>query len=101
MCSAYNKKGWFFKGFFFVLIFTAVLSFIMMLLWNWLMPMIFGITTITFFQSAGLLILSKILLTGLGRRPSPYFYSRRKYWHQKFEKEAADDENENTSKNNI
>ena len=92
MCGAYNKKRWFFKGFFFVLIFIAVLSLAVMLLWNWLMPMIFGITTITYFQAVGLLILSKILLTGVGKRPSPYSYSRRKYWHERFEKENKEEE---------
>jgi len=34
---------------------------IVMLLWNWLMPPIFGLSTITFWQSWGLVILSHIL----------------------------------------
>lgn len=33
----------------------------LMLLWNWLMPTIFGLTTVTFWQSFGLLFLSSIL----------------------------------------
>lgn len=32
-----------------------------MLLWNWLMPMLFGLKVITFWQSFGLLILSSLL----------------------------------------
>lgn len=35
--------------------------FVLMLLWNWLMPMIFGLVTITYFQSIGLYLLSGIL----------------------------------------
>ncbi|HPG40107.1 MAG TPA: hypothetical protein PLP19_10085 [bacterium] len=31
------------------------------LLWNWLMPTIFGLATITFWQAWGLLVLSHIL----------------------------------------
>ena len=33
-------------------------------LWNWLMPVIFGLKTITFLQALGLVVLSKILLGG-------------------------------------
>ena len=32
-----------------------------MLLWNWLMPEIFGLTTLTFFQSWGLMMLCALL----------------------------------------
>ena len=34
-------------------------------LWNWLMPSIFGLKTITFLQALGLVVLSKILLGGI------------------------------------
>ena len=37
-------------------------GFIVMLLWNWLMPVIFGLTTITIWQSFGLILLSSFLL---------------------------------------
>jgi len=95
MCGAYNKRRWFFKGFIFALVFIAVLSLVLLLLWNWLMPAIFGIPTITYIQAAGLLILSKILLTGVGKRPGHYYYNRRKYWHEKFENPDMDNENQN------
>ena len=36
-------------------------------LWNWLMPAIFGLRTITFVQALGLLVLSKILFGGFHR----------------------------------
>jgi len=32
-----------------------------MLLWNWLMPLIFGLTTLTFWQSFGLMLLCSFL----------------------------------------
>lgn len=38
--------------------------FVVMLLWNALMPAIFGLPYITYLQAAGLLILSKVLLGG-------------------------------------
>jgi hypothetical protein len=40
-----------------------------MLLWNWLMPCIFGLAAISFWQALGLLVLSRILFGGIGGRP--------------------------------
>jgi hypothetical protein len=39
---------------------------IVMHLWNWLMPALFGLKLITFWQAIGLLILARILVGGLG-----------------------------------
>ena len=39
---------------------------IVMHLWNWLMPAIFGLKIITFWQAIGLLILARILVGGMG-----------------------------------
>ena len=44
-----------------VLIAAAVLAFVGMLLWNWLMPMIFGLPTIGYFEFWGLCILASII----------------------------------------
>lgn len=50
----------------FGLAFIVVFGGCVMLLWNWLMPEIFGLPSISFWQSAGLLLLCKILFGGLG-----------------------------------
>ena len=43
-----------------------------MYLWNWLIPAIFGLRTITYFQAVGLLILSRVLFGGFpGRHGRP------------------------------
>ncbi|PYT59849.1 MAG: hypothetical protein DMG46_08670 [Acidobacteria bacterium] len=55
----------------------AVLSFVVMRLWNWLTPALFGWHVITFWQALGILILSKILLGGFRGRPGPHMYWRR------------------------
>lgn len=56
----------------------ALLSFIVMLLWNWLMPALFGWRLITYWQALGILVLSKILFGGLRGRPGPRMYWRRR-----------------------
>src|SRR5437867_12081315 len=55
----------------------AVLSFVVMRLWNWLTPALFGWHVITFWQALGILILSKILLVGFRGRPGTHMYWRR------------------------
>jgi hypothetical protein len=62
------------KGKFFLKCFVAGIvavlffSWITMLLWNWLVPVLFNGPQISFVQALGLLILTKILTFGFGRR---------------------------------
>ena len=44
--------------------FLALFAAITMWLWNWLMPTIFNLPTIGFWQAAGILILAQILFKG-------------------------------------
>ncbi len=54
----------------FVALAATVFSFVVMQLWNWLMPVIFGLHLISFWQALGLLVLSKILFSGFRGRPA-------------------------------
>jgi hypothetical protein len=47
-----------------VIVIAVVVGFVVMHLWNWLMPPVFGLKPITYLQALGLLLLSKILLGG-------------------------------------
>jgi hypothetical protein len=53
----------------FAVLAVPLFGFLVMWLWNWLMPAVFGLRAINFWQAFGLLILSKILLTGFHGRP--------------------------------
>ena len=46
---------------------AILFGFVIMWLWNWLMPELFGLTTLTYWQAVGLFILLKLLLGGCGR----------------------------------
>jgi hypothetical protein len=46
---------------------AAAFGYVVMHLWNWLMPPIFGLRALTFTQALGLLVLSKILFGGIHR----------------------------------
>ena len=47
----------------------ALIGLIVMSLWNWLMPALFGWKVVTFWQAIGLVILSKILFGGFRGGP--------------------------------
>ena len=48
---------------------AALFGYIVMSLWNWLMPALFEGRLITFWQALGVLALSKILFSGFPHRP--------------------------------
>lgn len=50
----------------FGLVALGVFGLLVMSLWNWLMPALFGVRSITFWQAFGLLILSRILFGHFG-----------------------------------
>lgn len=47
-------------------LFFGLLGLFVMLLWNWLVPELFGLTAISYCQAVGLLLLCKILFGGFG-----------------------------------
>jgi hypothetical protein len=82
------KRVWALRGLktvFFVLLVALAVSFGVMSLWNWLMPTLFGLRMISFWQALGLLVLSKILLGGFRGRPGGKMHWRRRMmerWEQ-------------------
>lgn len=58
--------------------FIVGMGFVLMYLWNWLMPAIFGLKTITFIQALGLFLLSKILF-GFGGKGGGWKDRRHKH----------------------
>lgn len=56
----------------------TLVSFIVMRLWNWLTPALFGWHVITFWQALGILILSKILFGGFRGGHGPHMHWRRR-----------------------
>lgn len=66
-------------------LFLAIFTFVVMSLWNWLMPALFGWHLITFWQALGLLVLSKILFGGFRGGPHRHWHWRRRLmerWEQ-------------------
>jgi hypothetical protein len=53
----------------FAVFFALVFGLVVKILWNWLMPAIFGLGEITFWQAFGIVLLAKLLF-GAGHGPS-------------------------------
>src|SRR5580704_19706068 len=73
----------------FAVLFVALLAgvgFVVAGLWNWLMPALFGLKVIGYWQAVGLIILSKILFGGLRGprgRSGPRLHGWRERWKQR------------------
>lgn len=77
--KAAHVVGWVFVGIAFAVVFALVFGIVVKLLWNWLMPAIFGLGEISYWQAFGLVILAKLLFGGFGHRHkdhSNHFHDR-------------------------
>jgi hypothetical protein len=63
----------------FAIVVLAGCGFLVMYLWNWLVPPIFGLQMITFWQAIGLLVLSRVLFGGFRGRPGGRSHGRRHF----------------------
>jgi hypothetical protein len=61
---------------------VALLGFVVMSLWNWLLPAIFGLKALSYWQAVGILILSRLLLGGFHRRHHPGFHHRKRMFER-------------------
>lgn len=77
-------------GIIFAVLMALIFGYVFMRLWNWLMPEIFSLGAITFWQGFGLLILAKIIFSGFGKHSFHNKKDKRKsdYNHLKFDKMA-------------
>jgi hypothetical protein len=67
-----------------ILLFLFIGGEVVRQLWNWLLPPLFGLSRITFWQALGILGLCRILFGGLGRHGSYGRYSGRR-WREHWE----------------
>jgi hypothetical protein len=90
------RRNWVLRGFGFALLallFVGVVSAIVMGLWNWLVPPLFGGRAIDFWQAVGLLILARILFGGFRGRGGWHWagwrHRMRERWAQMTPEERA------------
>jgi len=67
-----------------IVLFVYLFGELVMHLWNWLLPGLFGLHTIGFWQALGLLLLSRILFGGFGGHG--HGHGRRRRMEERWEK---------------
>jgi hypothetical protein len=80
------KRGmWIGKIVVMVIVFGGLFIYLTMLLWNWLVPDLFNGPVLNYWQTLGLIVLSKIIFSGFGKggghKPGPW----RGYWKEKWQ----------------
>jgi hypothetical protein len=81
-----DRKFWLLRGLRFLLfatLFVVVIGFVTQALWNWLMPELFHLPTISLPQTYGLLVLSRILFGFKPGGRSAAWARKRKEWQQR------------------
>ncbi len=81
------RRHWWLRGLAFVVLapaFVAVLSLVVMLLWNALVPSLFSGPVIGFWQAVGLLVLCRILFGGFRGRGGHHGWRQRWAWHDRW-----------------
>jgi hypothetical protein len=71
-----------------IIVAIGIFSLLLLILWNWLMPVIFNLPLINFYQAFGLLLLSKILFSGIHHRGR--HFRGREEWRKEFERKISD-----------
>jgi hypothetical protein len=81
-----NKAGKIAKILLMVVVAITVFGFVVMELWNALMPQIFGLRALTFWQALGLLLLAKLLFGGFHRHsgggPARWRHRMKERWEK-------------------
>ena len=89
------------KILFYVIVFIAFVSifgWIVMFLWNAILPDTVGVKPLTFWKAVGLLILAKILFGGFGGRKGFGKKSPRSYWRNKCKNMSEEEREQMKSK---
>ena len=73
-----------------IALFVWIFGEVVMHLWNWLLPMLFGWRQITFWQALGILVLCRILFGGFGGHGHDRGRSRRR-WREDWERMSPEE----------
>ena len=87
--------GWVFMGIAFAVVFALVFGIVVKLLWNWLMPAIFGLGEISYWQAFGIVVLCKLLFGAFGHHHKDrtnHFHKKYPDWKEDFHADKKEDE---------
>jgi len=95
--SSRGRRYWWLKGLGVLAVMVVAgtaLGWVVATLWNWLMPALFGLGVITFWQALGLFLLGRILIGGMrgfGGHRGHRGYGHRRRMHERWERMTAEE----------
>ena len=80
-------------GIIIAILFAFIFGYVVKYLWNWLMPTIFHLPLISYWQAFGIVILAKILFSGFGKHTHNHGFKKARYhmMHEEFSKHMGID----------
>lgn len=79
--------GYILAGISLAVLFAFLFGYFVMLLWNWLMPVIFGLPCINYWQAVGIIVLARLIFGGFG-----HGHDSHKKHNKPWLKDCCDDE---------
>lgn len=91
--NALRIAGWVIGGIILAVIFAFLFGYFVMLLWNWIMPALFGLPEITYWMGFGIILLGRLIFGNFGPghhkrdsdRKNHFRYKCRSYKNQKWQ----------------
>ncbi len=80
-----RRVGWIIGGIFLAVFMAFIFGYFVMLLWNWLMPALFGLPVITYWMGFGIIVLARMIFGGFGHHGPPH-HPRDRYCYTKYRK---------------
>jgi hypothetical protein len=90
--KALRIVGLTFAGVGFAVLFAFLFGLVVKVLWNWLMPAIFGLGTITFWQAFGIVLLAKLLFGSFAHSHRDHDGRFEHHFQDRFKRFARDEE---------
>jgi hypothetical protein len=87
--NSMNKGSFYWKCAALAVVGYLILGFVTLLLWNWLVPSLFKGPVINYWESLGLLALSKILFWGFHKKSPMHHHGPNPYWKQRFQEKLS------------
>lgn len=85
--NALKIAGFVIGGIALAIIFAFIFGYFVMMLWNWLMPAIFGLGEITYWMAFGLIILARLIFGNIGSGHHKPDKRKREHFHSFFGKD--------------
>jgi len=76
----------------FAVLFAFLFGLVVKVLWNWLMPSLFGLGTIGFWQAFGIVLLAKLLFGGFHHSHRDHDDRFERHFRDRFKRHVGDDE---------